>query len=383
MTCDFSRGPKMYQQKLIVQNASLGLNSKIYDSLCEITEIFNYSSIFIAVAYATYGGCIELEKALCSVSRDLENVEKKWLISIDFGFTEPKALKYLNRLKNSEVRIPNGVYLIKHKLKPAHCFHPKSYLFKNSGDVVNQGLASLTGSANLTISGLHDNSEQAISNVWLPPIKKEQKKDIRQFAKSFNWLDKIWNSSTKCTSKFIPQYEKVRPLEAITEDDRDFIKNLNPDIDQDVSKEDFFSWSYAKYFWVQSYQLNKNRGANIPGNQIDVKRGTRVFFGFSPAKVPRNHNFGKVWFKLGNNAPVESSIRFGNNEMDKINLPPNDGLETISYDNTYILFERKGSIFELHLSNGRQYEKWKKESKKLGLYYQLRSGREFGYFNKI
>ena len=46
-----------------------------------------------------------------------------------------------------------------------------------------------------------------------------------------------------------------------------------------------------------------------------------MFFGFSPGAVPKNTTFGSVLLQVPEYPQVTRTVRFGNNHMDKINLP--------------------------------------------------------------
>jgi hypothetical protein len=44
-------------------------------------------------------------------------MEKRWLVSVDFGHTEPEGLDYLASLGNSRVRVPNAIEVIANNLE--------------------------------------------------------------------------------------------------------------------------------------------------------------------------------------------------------------------------------------------------------------------------
>src|SRR5581483_10115396 len=94
--------------------------------------------------------------------------------------------------------------------------------------------------------------------------------------------------------------------------------------------------------WVQVEELYKNRGPDKAGNQLDLPRGARVFFGFPADDVPRNTIFGNVVIVCDGYDPVVRSMRFGNNMMDKINLPVPGQHGPGTYDHSFLLFEKIG-----------------------------------------
>ena len=54
-----------------------------------------YDQLRAAYAYATAGGAVLLVKELQRTIADWDAAEKRWLISLDWGHTEPEALLYL------------------------------------------------------------------------------------------------------------------------------------------------------------------------------------------------------------------------------------------------------------------------------------------------
>ena len=124
------------------------------------------------------------------------------------------------------------------------------------------------------------------------------------------------------------------------------------------------------------------RGRRKPGNQSDLKRGTRVYFGFVPDAVPPNTVLGSITLQYGNMSPCARSIKFGDNHMDKVNrpIPGKDGPE--SYDESVVQFERTGSKrFRVALGSDRDLLLWRRRSKEQGMLYEMSGGREFGFYN--
>ena len=77
------------------------------------------------------------------------------------------------------------------------------------------------------------------------------------------------------------------------------------------------------------------------------------------------------------------SVRFGNNQMDKVNLPIPGEEGPDSYDNTVLHFERIGpERFRLTLGNARDHARWQRMSLQQGMRYAFGAGgREFGFYN--
>ena len=76
------------------------------------------------------------------------------------------------------------------------------------------------------------------------------------------------------------------------------------------------------------------------------------------------------------------SVRFGNNQMDKVNLPipGEDGPAT--YDNSVLHFERVSpGRFRIRLGNAAEITEWRRRSQRQGMKYELAGGREFGFYS--
>ncbi len=162
----------MYRHKFYLQTSER--RGQIRAGVISTASNAKYDKLTVSVAYATRIGCEILVKGLQSALPNWIDIEKRWLISFDFGHTDPNALDYLSKLPNSTVRIPNADLALKSKLRPPIRFHVKIYLFecKTNPDKI----AILSGSCNLTKGGLYTNTEQATALVLSPPLSKADNK---------------------------------------------------------------------------------------------------------------------------------------------------------------------------------------------------------------
>ncbi|MBW1715816.1 MAG: DEAD/DEAH box helicase family protein [Deltaproteobacteria bacterium] len=98
-----------------------------------------------------------------------------------------KCLSYLIRAKRIEIKIA---------LMKSALFHPKVWIFKNSGDLI-----AAHGSSNITLKGIKHNFEQiTISKSW---IDSTQSYIIKKFRNKF---DRLWdNQEDSCFIVTIPQ----------------------------------------------------------------------------------------------------------------------------------------------------------------------------------
>lgn len=369
----------MYQVELIVQDATLGRLSEIANGIASISaSCENFSRMRVAMAYASASGSGDLCNRLEAAMSNWSSLRKEWLISIDFGRTDPKAVSYLQELKNSEVKLVNGAKLLKRKLTPERCFHPKSYLVDSTR---SSAFALFVGSANLTLSGLHAGTEHATAHVWRPVLTAEEQTSLDRVQNGLAWWTDAWAAASKVSDAIIKEYADLR-LQAAREDDSDAVKPFASGGTYEVDLDPGLSWASAKYLWVETHELYKNRGKKVPGNQLDLKRGTRVYFGFAADAVPQNSIFGDVALQFEGYPVVERSMRFGNNSMDKINLPipGQDGPDT--YDNAVVRFERVGHRrFRICLGSKVEQRRWRKYAEDQGLLFELAGGRRFGFYS--
>ena len=114
-----------------------------------LIEQHEYTHLKASVAYVSESGLRRLQNLLRGSQG--EDVLQEWLVSIDFGRTEPEALRWLLEHEGSEVRIPHGnEILTRTSLRPSVVFHPKTILLDCAGTRVPFSI--MAGSANLTAS---------------------------------------------------------------------------------------------------------------------------------------------------------------------------------------------------------------------------------------
>ncbi len=95
----------MFRHELAIQTpANPGVAINAVEAVASSAE---FDRLRAAFAYATAPGAQELIDAfVVGMGEDWTHAEKRWLISADFGFTEPEALKLLAGLPRSRVRSP-------------------------------------------------------------------------------------------------------------------------------------------------------------------------------------------------------------------------------------------------------------------------------------
>lgn len=371
----------MLKTSLILQDARTGRTSALINELSELAGSARFRRLRVAVAYASKSGCKDMVDCFQEKCRGWDSMEKRWLISIDYGRTDAEAVELLSGLAYSEVRIPNMLEVLARRLKPQQCFHPKTFILDSGEDIANAPYAIFLGSGNLTLSGLNSGVEHGTSLLWMPPLSGGQIRLLRRCHLELGWWDEAWNSATPITDDLVAQYRRIRPVQP-REDTTPSVLPFVSAAGREIDSRPGLAWANAKCFWIQTKELYKNRGRRNPGNQLDLKRGTRVYFGFPPDTVPQNTVLGSVILQYGTMHPRTCNVRFGDNSMDKINLPipEQDGPE--NYDNAIVHFERiRGRRFRVTLGNHEDVAAWKRKSKKQGTLHKFAGGREFGFYS--
>ena len=336
-----------------------------------------YDKLIVLVAYATKLGCETLIASLIDSCQNWDMIDKKWIISLDFGHTQPEALELLAKLPNSAVAIPNADLVLNSKLNPPIRFHPKLFYFQSTSDP--QKAAIVSGSCNLTFGGLYMNTEQATITVLQSTSAKLSKQEIAQLIATQNIINDIWSTASPLTKKIMNKYRslwKPRQLPSTEKKPSSKFISTNPSIDRVKA----LALSSATNFWIRvTPKVVQNLGPGKPGNQIDMQHGARVFFDFDVANVPPNTGLGSVPISF-KGIKSKRSLRYGNNGMDKITLPVLQSPQT--YANRTLLFHRnpKG-YFELVIGTPKKIAQWRERSLQQNTLYQMQSGREFGVFD--
>jgi hypothetical protein len=317
-------------------------------------------------------------KLLVEVCREVapnwSNIAKRWVLSIDGGITEPAALRYLLHQRKTEVRVPDAEAMLSRRLRPAHRFHPKTLLLETQSPTIRpRGL--LVGSANLTCNGLCFGHEHALV-AYL-----DEGAASASLAAGIEDLAQVVDSATQIDEAFVDRYAAIRP--ASPELPVEFEGPRSERILQEgavLPARQAAALAAASNLWVDIEYVVPNRGRGEEGNQIDLMRGTRVFFGFGDAALPKNSPIGSVQLRYHSHLSIRN-LRFGNNSMDKLDLPIPGQEGPPSYRNQTLLFSREADgSFRLKLGTSAEIQSWKDRSRKLGTSFVLRGGRAFGVF---
>ncbi|MXX55288.1 MAG: NgoFVII family restriction endonuclease [Gemmatimonadetes bacterium] len=289
----------------------------------------------VCSAYVTLSGSRMLADCIArsAPGGKLETVEKTIVASLDFGMTEPDALRFWQDMDNSRILVAGAPHLDAGRLTTHAAFHPKLYVFGRQDGTVG----SLVGSANLTSRGLTANAEVG----WL-----ERAHD------RVGPVDHAWNaaigSAVELTPEVLDRYSAARnrlPTEPRGEETESVpephVAGAKPMADASVDLGDYGQ------MWVEALSLQG--GART---QLELPRGSHRFFG--PAFLG---------YSLGHVEPIaepslvsgqmrwdECPVRWhGDNRMERINLP-SVGKGGYEYEHSLVLFRRiEADTFELQV----------------------------------
>lgn len=334
-----------YSSSVHAQDSKMGRVGVILDAVSAAASAAgDYSVVDIAVAYASAKGVRLLQERLDGET--WRAAGKRFLVSIDFGFSQARALEVLHDLENAEVRIPNGrAVLSSPTLQPPAPFHAKTYAFR-SGPAWPELRSLVVGSANLTASALSTGAEAVIAQTWTDnSFPSEAWRHLQSAQPISEWFEDAWDRAD-LLSDVIDEYRLRRrhlPKAGRLRDDksratRTFIASP---ASHEISGSLPVQLANARSLWVNASSIIQNRGQAQPGNQLNTPRGTRVFFGFNSRKVPVDTTLGNVQMRVAGREYVERSVRFANNGMDIVGLPipEQNGIET--YLDTILVFSRE------------------------------------------
>lgn len=348
------------------------------DAIGDIAKGEGIEMMDVAAAYITSGGAVDLTKKIqTSMGGAWHSVKKRWVTSFDYCRTEPLALEALLSLPASSVRIHDASFCLLHRGMPKVPFHPKTFLFRS-----DQRDYALAGSGNVSRSGLSRGIEAGLSIVVnrtgsVEPTSLAAVKTLR------TWFSATWNSATPLDAPLLARYSKL--FEAT-----DNLKNPVPTEDDlassDISNnalsgKDLQKLRVCKNLWIEAGNITKNRGPHLPGNQLMMKRLSRVYFGFNSAAVPENTFIGNVYMSFNEGAALPFSLTYSDNKMDKLTLPIPGSEGPPAYDNKCLLFTKvKPRLFRLTLGSQSDRATWLKNSKAIDGAFKMGSGRQWGVF---
>lgn len=323
-----------------VQDATTGRLEVVLERLGAMFRAAGeYTNVDIAVAYASRRG-VDLLNSSARGGASWGTAKKRILVSIDSGFTEPEALDSLAALEHAEVRVPRGKEVLRRpQLRPVRAFHPKCFVVRGSSAA--EPAALLIGSANLTGSALTTGTEVVSEYVWPAGY---QDSTLQGMADYLAWFDEAWEKADPLAG-ILDAYRTARSqldTHAVSPGDQDSIAVAYDPGSDDVIVDgrEGALLAAARALYIEAGSLSQNLGRGLPGNQLDTRRGTRVFFGFPADTVIKNTVLGQIEVRFETGSYQRFSVRFGDNMMDKVNLPIPGSQGPESYDGKTLLFAR-------------------------------------------
>lgn len=321
--------------------------------------------ICVAVAYATHSGVAALDGALSDLPR-WKKATKQWLVGIDYCRSDPFALGHLSSLPKSRVRIFDGDFVASRSgCVPRHSFHPKAYLLFGASKS-----AAVVGSGNLSRTGLQHGVEAAAAVRGRGAIH-----DMR------SWFRSQWRGATPLEAieaHYRGQYESHanrRHPQALEDD----AAPESASRAAQLKPHELRKLRVCRHLWIEAGNVTRNRGPNRPGNQLMMKRNSRVFFGFAAKDLPRDSAIGEVTIESGGRRHSGRTLRFSNNSMDVLTLPvPEEGE---SYDQQTLHFEQVGvRAFKVRAGSRADARRWRRRSQAIEGVLPMKGGRQWGVY---
>lgn len=300
------------------------------------------SSVRVCSAYMSRAGSELLFDAVRRTAEngDAASLRKTIVASLDFGLTDPHALRFWRDMPNSCVLVAGRSLLERHTLIPKVAFHPKLYVF----DRPNGTVASLVGSANLTNRGLTINSEVGWSEFG---------EENRHAAKTNEAWNAIVQLAVPLTDGILNEYEALRSQASRQRQEEELAPVPAPSIEEPSSYGLFsdavenYENAYSQFsqLWIQS--LGMQGGSKT---QLELPRGANRFFGaqFSDYQGQRVERIAEPILICGRQSWTDRPLTWhGDNQMERINLPSqrHGGFD---YETSLILFRRVAeNTFEL------------------------------------
>lgn len=344
----------------------------------DIMQISLPEEVDVAAAYITAGGLRNFLEAASDALGPARTVNFRWLTSFDYCRTEPVALRGLLALDNSSVRVFDANYCLSRKCTPRTPFHPKTFFFRNAEhDFV------LAGSGNVSRSGLSRGFESGLF-LGVDRVAEAVEPSVRNsIDQAREWFDAAWHDAAPLTEELLNRYGKIyesvdnRKSPVPTEDDTASSDTSRGSLDS----ADLRRLRVCRQFWIEAGNITRNRGPLLPGNQLMMKRLSRVYFGFLPSAVPHNSPIGKIDISYDGGGFNEFSLTYSDNGMDKLVLPIPGAGGPDEYDGKNLLFESVSpGKFKLSMGSNADKKVWFKRSKIVNGAFKMSSGRQWGVF---
>lgn len=331
-------------------------NTTTLSELQRIRDLVGATNCISMFAYATQSGFVAFDLAF---GQDFwDQTEAQWLFGIDYGRTQPQAIRSLLEKPNSKVKIHDGAWVLDQEgFLPRQDFHVKtSFLLRP--DQNKAGIVS--GSGNFSSNGLRQSVEAGVS-IFVDGADGES--DFLEVG--LEAAHELWESATPAED-ILDAYEEKW--------ENSFARSISADPgEQEVP-------GPRDIFWIETGYVTRNRGVDRPGNQIDLPRGISRYFGMNaPETLPLNSTIGSIRFLTPIGEEVERNLRLGNNSMEKITLPIPETHGYNIYDGKVLVFRKSEKSFILNALEASDFESTFGD--RLSVVNVMGSGRRFGHID--
>ena len=348
------------------------------------SELFNvairqgqFTSLQVAVAYATIGGVRVLTQILEEhLQSSWTSMNKSWLVGIDWCRSDPSALTQLANLPNSQLRVPAGAQLVRNPgCNPTQTFHPKLFLLTGP-----ETASLISGSGNLSANGMLRGCECGSLFIYRNERQETERFPGREITRVQQWFDDAWLIATNY-GDISESYQKACIKRARgqvlmpTDDDAVIVqpRGLNAIQLQQLRTFD--------HLWIEPGDLGSNLGKGRPGNQLDMKRFTRVFFGATAEDLQPETPIADLTLNWKGVSHPARTLKYGDNTMDKLNIPSAGDRGEMFYRGTTLLFTRSApSLFEFTVGKATEKARWRRLSVQRGVIMPAIGRREWGVF---
>ncbi|MCX7319155.1 MAG: hypothetical protein NT113_06520 [Hyphomicrobiales bacterium] len=337
------------------------------DSIEKLIAYVEPEDLIFCFAYATFSGCAEFQRRFGDAFWNAR--QSRWLFGVDYGRTAPAALKFISAKPNTTVKIANGdVVVTASGFAPEQDFHMKACFAWNE---TNQIYGMIAGSGNFSRNGLTESTE--CGTLLVAKDKDEYATCLKE---TFDGASELWDEGIELNSIFELYKEtwsntifRAPAVELQIEEPDDATEDENQ-----VPAEE----GEHRFFWIDAGYVTRNRGADKPGNQIDLPRGTHKFFALpTDPNQQKNSVIGDITFVFSQGNLVRA-LRLGNNMMEKITLPIPEDYGIGAYDGTIIEFERVADGFKIRTFEPNEYLFAFGKDPDFRL-YKMDSGRPYGF----
>lgn len=305
---------------------------------------------FGAFAYVTDSGAAQVSTHLGMHLGNSRNC--RWVFGFDYGRSHPTAIRKLAETGRSEIRIYDGDYVVQSNgFVPRFSYHLKTALTQSEN---GYPCKQIIGSGNLSASGLSSGIEAGCL-IDYSQVDQECRNTL------LSNLERIWDSSAPL-EKVIDEYE------------RKYVVVSKPKVS---SMSDSSDMEATRLFWIDVGYVTKNRGANKPGNQFDLPKGSHTYLGLPEVPNPvLNSQLGELTIQTPSGDAIKRSLRYGNNAMEKLTLPIPERYGYQCYDGKILTFRVDGS--EVRLETFEHDDFFRAYSSYIESVCEMQSGRRYG-----